>query len=211
MSVRVRYSRPYFSMIDFSTTPPSTLRYLCGPLPYNRQGFVLQPGLGFNRTQSTRYLSLHRAMDIKLVEKTGTMGNGYDIRNYEISDSGQGQVTCFCEHNTIPSGSVICGEFSWLAEQLLASQEGLCCMELVLVVVINFGLGARFTHLSCRQFHCVHTRQYEVLHGTVRCSKADWQLGILCTVTVHLHLSVGRTRRSRRIDRERCTLPSPRS
>lgn len=73
-------------------------------------------------------------------------------------------------------------------------------MELVLVVVINFGLGARFTHLSCREFHFVHSRQYEVLHGTVRFNKADTQLGILCMVTVPLHLSVGGTRRSRRID-----------
>jgi hypothetical protein len=39
-------------------------------------------------------------------------------------------------------------------------------MELVLVAAINFGLGARFPHLSCGQFHFVHTRQYEVLHGT---------------------------------------------
>jgi hypothetical protein len=73
-------------------------------------------------------------------------------------------------------------------------------MELVLVVVTNFGLGARFTHLSFRQFHFVHTRQYEVLPGTVRFNKADRQLGILCMVTVPLHLSVGGTRWSRRIN-----------
>ena len=41
------------------------------------------------------------------------------------------------------------------------------------MVVINFGLEARFTHLSCRQFPIVHTGQYEVLHGTVRFNKAD--------------------------------------
>jgi len=73
-------------------------------------------------------------------------------------------------------------------------------MELVLVVVIHFGLGARFTHLSCRQFHFVHTRQYELLYGTVRFNKADGQLVILCMVTALLHLSVGGMRRSRRID-----------
>ena len=73
-------------------------------------------------------------------------------------------------------------------------------MELVIAAVINFGLGASFTHLSCRQIHCVYTRQHEVLHGTARLNKVDRQLGILCVVTVPLHLSVGGTRRSRRID-----------
>jgi hypothetical protein len=38
-----------------------------------------------------------------------------------------------CEHGNEPSGSIKCGEFlDWLSV-LLASQEGLCSMELVKV------------------------------------------------------------------------------
>jgi hypothetical protein len=36
-----------------------------------------------------------------------------------------------CECGNEPSDSVKCGEFLELAEKLLASQEGLCSMELV--------------------------------------------------------------------------------
>ena len=40
---------------------------------------------------------------------------------------GQGQVADACECGNEPSGSVKCGEI--LAENQLASQEGLCTME----------------------------------------------------------------------------------
>jgi hypothetical protein len=40
-------------------------------------------------------------------------------------------VAGFCEHSNEPSGSVKGGGISRLSERLLASQEGLCSMELV--------------------------------------------------------------------------------
>jgi hypothetical protein len=45
--------------------------------------------------------------------------------------SGQGQVTGSCEHGNEPSGSIKCGKFLDQLSVLLASQEGLCSMELV--------------------------------------------------------------------------------
>ena len=42
---------------------------------------------------------------------------------------GQGQVADACECGNEPSGSIKCGEVSWLAANQLASQEGLCTME----------------------------------------------------------------------------------
>jgi hypothetical protein len=40
-----------------------------------------------------------------------------------------------CEHGNEPSDLIECGEFSSLAERLLASQEELCSMELVALIV----------------------------------------------------------------------------
>jgi hypothetical protein len=201
ISVRGRYSRPYYSKIDFSTMPPSTLRSLCGPLPCSRQRIVLQLQLGqwlITFTEQNRHVSYrYTGPWTKMFETSWTMGSGCDIYNYEISYARQGYVKCFCDHSTKPSGSIICGAFSWLAEQLLAPQEGLCCMELVIVVVI---LGASFAHLSFRQIHCVYKRQHTALHGTVCLNKVDRQLGTLFMVTAPLHFSDGWTRRSRQID-----------
>ena len=46
------------------------------------------------------------------------------------SGSGQGQVVGACECGNEPWGSIKCGEFlDWM--ELLASQEGLCSMQLV--------------------------------------------------------------------------------
>jgi hypothetical protein len=42
-------------------------------------------------------------------------------------------VASSCEHGDEPSGSIKCREFLDQLSVLLASQEGLCCMELVLV------------------------------------------------------------------------------
>ena len=47
------------------------------------------------------------------------------------SRPGQGQQPGFCEHGNEPSSFIKCGEFPWLGEEMLASQEGLCSMELV--------------------------------------------------------------------------------
>jgi hypothetical protein len=41
------------------------------------------------------------------------------------------QVAGSCEHGNEPSGSIKCGEFLDYLSLLLASQEGLCSMELV--------------------------------------------------------------------------------
>ena len=41
-----------------------------------------------------------------------------------------------CECGNEPSGFIKCGEFLVLAENRLASQEGLCCMERVSKEVI---------------------------------------------------------------------------
>jgi hypothetical protein len=40
-------------------------------------------------------------------------------------------VVSSCDHGDEPSGSINCGEFLDLLSVLLASQEGLCSMELV--------------------------------------------------------------------------------
>lgn len=45
----------------------------------------------------------------------------------DLSGSGKGQVTGSCE----TSGSIKCGGISWLAEELWASQEEHCIMELI--------------------------------------------------------------------------------
>jgi hypothetical protein len=49
----------------------------------------------------------------------------------DLSDSGQRLVLGLCEHGNEPTGSIKVGSICWLAERLLGSQEGLCCMELV--------------------------------------------------------------------------------
>jgi hypothetical protein len=40
-----------------------------------------------------------------------------------------------CEHGDEPSGSIKCGEFPDQLSVLLASQEGLCSMELVIYLL----------------------------------------------------------------------------
>ena len=40
----------------------------------------------------------------------------------------------FCERGNKPSGSIKCGEFLRVADDLLASQEGPCSVELVQLV-----------------------------------------------------------------------------
>jgi hypothetical protein len=42
-----------------------------------------------------------------------------------------------CEHGNEPSGSIKCGEFLDKLSVLLASQEGLCFMELVSIVMLS--------------------------------------------------------------------------
>jgi hypothetical protein len=42
-----------------------------------------------------------------------------------------------CEHGDEPSGSTECGEFPDYLSVLLASQEGLCSMELVIEVALK--------------------------------------------------------------------------
>jgi hypothetical protein len=49
-----------------------------------------------------------------------------------------GQVARSCEHGDEPSGSIKCGEFLDYLSVHLASQEGLCSMELV---SYHFGVG----------------------------------------------------------------------
>jgi hypothetical protein len=46
-----------------------------------------------------------------------------------------------CEHSNEPLGSIKDGETSWLAEWLSASQEGLCCVELVQHCLLSVKLG----------------------------------------------------------------------
>jgi hypothetical protein len=41
-----------------------------------------------------------------------------------------------CEHGNEPSGSIKCLEISLLEQQLVASQERLCSMELVNVIIL---------------------------------------------------------------------------
>ena len=47
------------------------------------------------------------------------------------SGSGYGQVSGCCECVNDPWCSIQCGEISWLAENRLASQEGLCSMDAI--------------------------------------------------------------------------------
>ena len=42
-------------------------------------------------------------------------------------------MTSACECDNEPLGYIKCGDFFLLAEDLLASQEGLCSMELVIL------------------------------------------------------------------------------
>jgi hypothetical protein len=53
-------------------------------------------------------------------------------------------VASSCECGNEPSGSITCGGISGLAEDLLASQEGLCSMELV----------SKRAPLPCRETFC---------------------------------------------------------
>jgi len=41
-------------------------------------------------------------------------------------------------------GSIKCGEFFWLADELLASEEQLCFLELV-ILLVNWLLGSEVT------------------------------------------------------------------
>jgi hypothetical protein len=47
-------------------------------------------------------------------------------------------VVGFCEHGDEPSSSIKCGEFIDYLNVLLASQEGLCSMELVRYFIEGF-------------------------------------------------------------------------
>ena len=50
-----------------------------------------------------------------------------------------------CKHDNKPSVSIKCGRISWPAEELLASQEGLCSMELVYLYMSLLYFMWRFT------------------------------------------------------------------
>ena len=41
-----------------------------------------------------------------------------------------------CQCGNEPSGSIKCGEFLGLAANRLVSQEGLCSMELIIIIII---------------------------------------------------------------------------
>jgi len=49
----------------------------------------------------------------------------------DLFDSIQGQVGGSCKHGNQTFGFCKMEEISWLQEDLLASQEGLCCVKLV--------------------------------------------------------------------------------
>jgi len=51
----------------------------------------------------------------------------------------RGQVASCCECGNEPAGSIKCRPFIWLAEELLASHEGLWCMELKVTQLVPFG------------------------------------------------------------------------
>jgi hypothetical protein len=48
-----------------------------------------------------------------------------------------------CEHGNEPSGSIKCGEFLDYLSVLLASQEGLCSMELVSFAIIKLSTNGK--------------------------------------------------------------------
>ena len=67
-----------------------------------------------------------------------------------------------CECGNEPLGFTKCGECSFVAEKLLASQEGLCSMELVYSILYDvrnpslreiFGLKWEVVIGSCRKLH----------------------------------------------------------
>jgi hypothetical protein len=67
-----------------------------------------------------------------------------------------------CEHGNESSGSIKCGEFlDWLSV-LLASQEGLCSMELVIAIYF-------FHYCSILVRTQVHSSMYSVLLPYVSC------------------------------------------
>jgi hypothetical protein len=47
------------------------------------------------------------------------------------SVSGEGQVVRYCGRGNEPSVFIKCGKFYWQAEEILASQDGLCSTDLV--------------------------------------------------------------------------------
>ena len=55
---------------------------------------------------------------------------GWGGHGLDRSGSGYGQVSGSCKCGNEPTGSIKCGEISSVAENLLASQEGLCSREL---------------------------------------------------------------------------------
>jgi hypothetical protein len=63
-------------------------------------------------------------------------------------------VASSCEHGDEPSGSIKCGEFLDQLSVLLASQEGLCSMELVSCVLLMSLLMLSVTDCRGSQQHC---------------------------------------------------------
>jgi hypothetical protein len=49
----------------------------------------------------------------------------------DCSSSGRGQMASTCECGDELSGYIKCGEFSWLVEERLYSEERICSKELV--------------------------------------------------------------------------------
>jgi hypothetical protein len=49
-------------------------------------------------------------------------------------------MTGSCECGNEPSGYIKCGGISWKAAELLAFQEGLCCMELVVRCTSSYAI-----------------------------------------------------------------------
>jgi hypothetical protein len=74
---------------------------------------------------------------------------------YELdwTGSGLGPLESCCEYRNEHSGSIKCWDtLSWVAAQLMASQEGLSCMELVLRLCFH-GINHLFhSYIPCR-FH----------------------------------------------------------
>ena len=62
----------------------------------------------------------------------GSSVNGIGRHGLVWSGSGWGQMAGICECGNEHSGSIKCGEISWVDEELLAFKEGLCCEELVI-------------------------------------------------------------------------------
>jgi len=86
-------------------------------------------------------------------------------------------VASFCEHGNEPSFSIKYEEFSWPAEELLASQEGLSSVELFVYV--------KFEVLSAV------TMNNSVLWNVTTCSIAEVRRCF--GVTYYLHLQCLRT------------------